>query len=125
MNAEWMLDARKIPDEVMNYLRRIAVQAVEEKHYSPELVADLFGIDRTSIYDWLRKYRHEGEESLDTRKAPGAPWVITRAVTITRVTMPNCAHGFPMMTPVWTISIGCAGQTVSFARAAEPPRVGG
>lgn len=66
MNAEWMLDARKIPDEVMNYLRRIAVQAVEEKHYSPELVADLFGIDRTSIYDWLRKYRHEGEEALET-----------------------------------------------------------
>jgi hypothetical protein len=32
MNAEWMLDARKIPDKVMNYLRRIAVQAVEEKH---------------------------------------------------------------------------------------------
>jgi hypothetical protein len=32
MNAEWMLDARKIPDEVVNDLRRIAVQAVEEKH---------------------------------------------------------------------------------------------
>ena len=49
MNAEWMFDARKIPDLVMNYLRRIAVRAVEEKHYSPELIADLFGIDRTSI----------------------------------------------------------------------------
>lgn len=77
MNAEWMLDARKIPGEVMNYLRRIAVRAIDEKHYSPELVADLFGIDRTSIYDWLRNYRHQGEEALDTRKAPGAPWVIT------------------------------------------------
>ena len=31
MNAEWMFDARKIPDEVMNYLRRIAVRAIEEK----------------------------------------------------------------------------------------------
>lgn len=40
MKAEWMFDARKIPDEVMNYLRRIAVRAVEEKHYSPEVVAD-------------------------------------------------------------------------------------
>ena len=29
MKAEWMSDARKIPDEVMNYLRRIAVRAVE------------------------------------------------------------------------------------------------
>jgi transposase len=53
MNAEWMLDARKIPDEVMNYLRRIAVQAVEEKHYSPEVAADFLNISRSSIYDWL------------------------------------------------------------------------
>ncbi len=36
MKAEWLFDARKIPDEVMNYLMRIAVQAIEEKHYSPE-----------------------------------------------------------------------------------------
>jgi transposase len=77
MNAEWMFDARKIPDEVMNYLRRIAVRAMEEKNYSPELVADFLGIDRTSIYDWLRKYRQEGEKSLDTGKAPGAERVIT------------------------------------------------
>ncbi|MDG4557471.1 MAG: helix-turn-helix domain-containing protein [Candidatus Contendobacter sp.] len=72
-----MFDARKIPDEVMNYRRRIAVRAIEEKDYSPELVADFLGIDRTSIYDWLRKYRHEGEESLDTRQALGAERVMT------------------------------------------------
>ena len=53
MKAEWLFDARKIPDEVMNYVRRIAVRAIEEKHYSPELVADLLGISRSSIYDWL------------------------------------------------------------------------
>ena len=107
MNAEWMLDARKIPDEVMNYLRRIAVQAVEEKHYSPELVADLFGIDRTSIYDWLRKYRHEGEEALDTRKAPGAPGVITPDIDQwlkdTIVNSTPADHGYD--TVLWTLEI--------------------
>ena len=36
MKGNWLSDARKIPDEVMNYLRRIAVRAVEEKHDSPE-----------------------------------------------------------------------------------------
>jgi len=41
------------------------------------LVADFLGIDRTSIYDWLRKYHQGGEEALDTRKAPGAPLIIT------------------------------------------------
>jgi predicted transcriptional regulator len=49
MNADWLSDARKIPDEVMSYLRRIAVQAIEEKHYSPELIADILGISRSSI----------------------------------------------------------------------------
>ena len=39
MNAMGLSDFRKIPDEVMNYLRRIAVHAVEENHYSPELIA--------------------------------------------------------------------------------------
>ena len=49
MNARWMFDARKIPDEVMNYLRRIAVRAIEEKGYSPELVADFLGIDERAF----------------------------------------------------------------------------
>ena len=49
MKADWLSDARKIPDEGMNYLRPIAVRAVEEKHYSPELIADIFGISRSSI----------------------------------------------------------------------------
>jgi len=80
MNAEGMFDARKIPDEVMNYLRRLAVRAVEEKHDSPERVADFLDIDRTSIDDGLRNYRYEGEEALDTRKAPGARCVMTPAI---------------------------------------------
>jgi transposase len=77
VKAEWLSDARKIPDEVMNYLRPIAVQAIEEKHYSPELIADILGISRRSIYEWLRLYRAGGEAALETGTAPGAPPVIT------------------------------------------------
>ncbi|MDQ5908036.1 MAG: hypothetical protein QG599_127 [Pseudomonadota bacterium] len=77
MKANWLFDARKIPDDVMSYLRRIAVRAVEEKSYSPELIADIFGISRSSVYDWLRRYRKKGENALDTQPAPGAPRVIT------------------------------------------------
>jgi transposase len=76
MTAEWLRDARKIPNEVMNYVRRLAVRAVEEKHHSPELVAEIFGISRSSVYEWLRRYREEGETALDSRSAPGAEWVI-------------------------------------------------
>jgi len=77
MKAEWLSDARKIPDEVMNYLRRIAVNAVEEKHFSPELIANVFGISRSSIYEWLRWYREQGEDALDSGSAPGASPIIT------------------------------------------------
>jgi hypothetical protein len=38
MVEEWMNDARKIPDEPMGYLRKVAVRAIEEKGYSPELI---------------------------------------------------------------------------------------
>jgi transposase len=80
MNASWLSDARKIPDEVMNYLRRLAVRAVEEQGHRPELVAAIFGISRSSLYEWLRRYRAHGEAALDTRTAPGAPRVITRGM---------------------------------------------
>ena len=49
MKAGWLSDARKIPDEVMSYLRRIAVQAIEEKRYSPELIAAILGSSRRRI----------------------------------------------------------------------------
>ena len=98
MNAEWLSDFRKIPDEVMNYLRRIAVRAVDDKHYSPELIADLFGISRSCIYDWLRWYRAEGEAALDTRAAPGAELVLTpeldRWLQDTILTSTPVDHGY-------------------------------
>jgi transposase len=77
MSEEWLKDARKIPDEVMSYLRKIAVHAIEEKDYSPEAIADVFGISRTSIYAWLRSYRKAGYSVLETQESPGAPRVIT------------------------------------------------
>jgi transposase len=107
MKAEWLSDAHKIPDEVMNYLRPIAVRAVEEKDYSPELVADILGMSRSSIYDWLRWYRAGGEAALDTRTAPGAPPVITPIIdwwleqTVLKSTPVN--HGYD--TGLWTRAI--------------------
>ena len=61
----------------MNYIRRVAVRAVEEKHQSPELIAEIIEISRSSIYEWLRWYREGGEAALDTQSAPGASPVVT------------------------------------------------
>jgi transposase len=107
MNAEWLSDFRKIPDETMNYLRRLAVRAVEDKHYSPEVVADLLGISRSCIYDWLRWYHRGGEAELDTRSAPGASPVITpdldRWLQDTILKSTPVDHGYD--TELWTLKI--------------------
>jgi transposase len=107
MKEDWLSDARKIPDEVMNCLRRIAVRAVEEKHYSPELITAIFGISRSCIYEWLRAYHAKGEDALDTRKAPGSPPVMTSEIddglkkTILHSTPED--HGYD--TVLWTLEI--------------------
>jgi len=107
MNAEGLSDFRKIPDEVMNYLRRIAVRAVEDQHQSPELMAKIFGISRSCIYDWLRWYRAAGEAALDTRTAPGAEPVLTpeldRWLQDTILNSTPVDHGYD--TELWTLPI--------------------
>jgi hypothetical protein len=41
MANEWMNDARKIPDETMSYLRKLAIRAIKHKGYSTDQVADV------------------------------------------------------------------------------------
>jgi transposase-like protein len=33
------------------------VRLVDEGRHDPQLVADVFGVSRSTVYDWLRKYR--------------------------------------------------------------------
>jgi len=98
---------RKVPNEVMNYIRRLAVRAVEEQQQSPELVAKLFGISRSSLYEWLRRYRSEGESALDSGSAPGAERVITEEMDQwlreTILSSTPQAHGYD--TVLWSCPI--------------------
>lgn len=80
MKDDWLLDGRKIPDEVMNYFRKRAVQAIREKGQSPEIVADVLGFDRSCIYEWLNRYDQGGYSALNSRQPPGAEPVITPAM---------------------------------------------
>lgn len=77
MTDEWLFDGRKIPDEVMSFFRKRAVQAVREKGHSPEIVAEVMGFTRSSVYAWLARYDEGGYETLNTHQAPGAEPVIT------------------------------------------------
>jgi transposase len=77
MSDDWLRDARKIPDAVMSAVRKLAVRAIEEKGHRPELAADLFGISRRPIDDWLRRDRRGGYSALETLQSPGAPPLMT------------------------------------------------
>jgi transposase len=107
MNTNWLSDARKLPDEAIDYIRRIAVHAVIDRDYKPEVVAEVLNISRSAIYKWLSWYRDAGDEGLDTHKAPGATPVITRKIelwlkhTILHATPSD--YGYD--TELWTLKI--------------------
>jgi len=77
VEEDWGLDGRKIPDVVMDYIRRIAVRAVEEKDFSPELVIAVLGLSRSCMYNWLKRYRERGLAGLESKAAPGAVAQVT------------------------------------------------
>jgi transposase len=65
-------DARKLSHETLEELRRRAVLLVQEGQ-SPELVGQALGLNRTTIYDWLARYRRGGWDALKAKPVPGRP----------------------------------------------------
>jgi|WetSurMetagenome_2_1015567.scaffolds.fasta_scaffold271622_1 transposase len=80
MSNDWLNDARKIPGEPMSYIRKLAVQSIVERHHSPDLVASVLGLSRSSVYEWVKKYEKGGYDELDTHDAPGAEPRITAEI---------------------------------------------
>ena len=107
MANEWLNDARKIPDEVMSYIRKLAVRAIVEFGWSPEYVYEVFGISRSSLYDWLDKFRRGGYEALETRVAPGAKPLITPEMDdwLKGTVLSSDPTDYGYDTPLWTCEI--------------------
>jgi len=63
-------DARQLSHDKLTDLRKRGVKAVQAGE-SPEHVARVFGVHRTSVYGWLVRYRHGGWHGLDARKRGG------------------------------------------------------
>lgn len=63
-------DARKLTQEQLTDLRKRGVAAVQAGE-SPETVAKVLGIHRTTIYGWLASYRNGGLHRLDAKKRGG------------------------------------------------------
>lgn len=107
MNRDSTWDARQISDEAMDRIRWIAVHAIRDRGYSPELISDVLQISRSSIYAWLSWYDRGGNAALLTRKAPGAEPKITLAMEIwlRHVILQATPSDFGYDTELWTIKI--------------------
>ena len=70
MNVDWLADGRKIPDDVMYYIRAMAVNAIRVLGQSSEAIAKAFNFNRPCIYRWLRQYDEGGFEALKSGIAP-------------------------------------------------------
>jgi transposase len=64
------IDNRSLDHKVLEHMRMLAVDRVLAGE-KPSVVAESFGIYRTSIYKWLRGYRKRGREALRSTKAKG------------------------------------------------------
>ena len=107
MKPNWLSDARLIPDEVMSYLRKIAVNAVNEKGYRPEDVIGILGLSRSCIYDWMNRFRDHGYDGLDTQKAPGAEPVVTKVMDdwLKETVLNSTPEDFEYDTHLWTCDL--------------------
>ena len=65
-------DARKLSHDTLEAMRRRAVMSVQEGQ-SPELVGQALGLNRTTIYDWLARYRRGGWDALKAKPLTGRP----------------------------------------------------
>ena len=80
MTPEWLEDGRKVPDDVMYYIRKMAVYyAVRVLGQSPEKVAEAYNFDRSCIYRWLKQYDGGGFEALESHMPSGSDPIITKA----------------------------------------------
>ena len=80
MKTDWLDDGKKIPDDVMFYIRVKAVHAVRIRGLSPELIAETYHFDRTCIYRWLRQYDEGGYDALESKMPPGAERLVNEDI---------------------------------------------
>ncbi len=63
-------DARRLDHRTLEEIRIRAVRKVQAGE-SPETVSQVLGLNRTTIYDWLAKYRQGGWQALKSKPTLG------------------------------------------------------
>ena len=65
-------DARKLDHTTLEALRERAVQRVQDGE-NPEVIARVLGLNRSTVYGWLARYRRGGWGALKAKPVPGRP----------------------------------------------------
>jgi len=65
-------DARKLDHKTLEELRIRVVKRVQDGE-SPEVIAKILGLDRSTIYGWLARYRRGGWDALKAKPLAGRP----------------------------------------------------
>ena len=107
LNTDWLNDGRKIPDEVMLYIRIMAVHAVRELGQSAEEVIKVFNFNRHCMYDWLRQFDEGGYSALESISAPGAELLVTNEIDewLNQTVLNMTPLDFEYDTNLWTCKI--------------------
>ncbi len=107
MTPEWLEDGRKVPDDVMYSIRRMAVYAVRVLGQSPEKVAEAYHFDRSCIYRWLKQYDEGGFEALESHMPGGSDPIITKATDdwMKQAVLDSTPADFGYDTHLWTCPI--------------------
>jgi transposase len=66
-------DGRKLDHQTLEAIRIRAVRQIEDEGAHPEDVADALGMNRSTVFGWLAKYREGGVEALRAKPVPGRP----------------------------------------------------
>ncbi|HUI20880.1 MAG TPA: helix-turn-helix domain-containing protein, partial [Methylocella sp.] len=65
-------DARRLDHKTLEAMRERAVREVQRGE-SPEVVARVLGLDRSTVYGWLVRYRRGGWGGLKAKPLFGRP----------------------------------------------------
>ncbi len=107
MKTDWLKDGRKIPDDVMHYIRQMAVYAVRILNMSPAIVAKAYNFNRACIYHWLDMYDANGFEGLRSVRPAGAEPIITEKMDewLKKIVLGSTPDQNGYDTNLWTCSI--------------------
>jgi transposase len=65
-------DARKLDHQTLEEMRMRAVKRIQDGE-SPEVIAGVLGVDRSTVYGWLARYRRGGWNGLKAKQLFGRP----------------------------------------------------